>query len=602
MKRRLIAPSLFLTLLAPLSAWGEPDLPKVEINGQEYYSYLVKKGDSVYGIAKQFGWDPDELVRANLAATRNLKKGDQLYYPTGKVVVVSTGEGEGVELPFQPITHVVSKGETAYGIAKRYNISLDTLYANHPSAKYGVKAGETIVISQKANTAGENGDFLNYTVRPGDTLFSLAKTYGTNVETLMTLNPGVSDKNFRIGDTVRVPLAKTPDTPSQISVAKPEEVAANDSQTDQGQTQPIAEGQAPAQTAPTPEKEESVAQTMPGQAQEPTVVVSLVLDDPSSKRDSEFVKGFLLALDRYKNAPYKVRVTMEKGADSATAIAKLKEYEPSLVVSTSDRNFPAWLADYGVKSGAGIVNVFDVKSEAYQENPRMMQVLTPSQYFNEEIAAKVRDLFGRRTLLLVGTPDAQDAMATAIKEQMDGLQLELTTEELSDFPLADDEKYLVYVYPTAGGEVEKALNALAEARSKSPLAEVSVLGRPSWVTLTETLGEKFNTSDVYVPSRFFFDFESVEGKDFTEAFSERYGHQPVKSYPLYAAMGYDIANYVVAGAASRYGDYTLRVPAPTPLQTGLDMRQLNAGGGYYNPVCYLVRFTPYGSVEKIVVE
>lgn len=91
---------------------SEPDLPKVEILGKEYYYHEINKGESIYGIAKQYGWNLDELVRLNPNNASQMKKGTRLYYPTGKVTVVSevTTEEEPVDSVYEPIRHVVKKG------------------------------------------------------------------------------------------------------------------------------------------------------------------------------------------------------------------------------------------------------------------------------------------------------------------------------------------------------------------------------------------------------------------------------------------------------------------------------------------------------------
>ena len=132
-------------------AASQPSLPKVEILGKEYYYYEVKKGDSIYGIAKQFGWDINELIRLNPNTVSELKKGSRLYYPTGRVVEVvddddasvapAAGGGEVASGPeatpagpaeAEPIRHLVKKGETVYSISRQYNIPLEAIYASHP--------------------------------------------------------------------------------------------------------------------------------------------------------------------------------------------------------------------------------------------------------------------------------------------------------------------------------------------------------------------------------------------------------------------------------------------------------------------------------------
>ena len=72
-------------------------LPTTEILGKEYYKYEVKKGESIYGIAKKYDWDLEELMRLNPDATSSVSKGDILYYPTGQVTVV-TDMPEAVEI------------------------------------------------------------------------------------------------------------------------------------------------------------------------------------------------------------------------------------------------------------------------------------------------------------------------------------------------------------------------------------------------------------------------------------------------------------------------------------------------------------------------
>lgn len=44
-----------------------------------------------------------------------------------------------------------------------------------------------------------------YIIQPGDTFWKLAQRYGTTVEAIMALNPGLDPQNLQIGQTVRIP-------------------------------------------------------------------------------------------------------------------------------------------------------------------------------------------------------------------------------------------------------------------------------------------------------------------------------------------------------------------------------------------------------------
>ena len=111
-----IKSSLFLLLASGIGVSGmhAKDLSVVEVIGNKYYVYEVKKGDSIYGIAKSNGWDVTELERLNPNTVRNLKKGDRLYYPLEKGKPISADAvPESVSAEYiEPIAHIVKRGET----------------------------------------------------------------------------------------------------------------------------------------------------------------------------------------------------------------------------------------------------------------------------------------------------------------------------------------------------------------------------------------------------------------------------------------------------------------------------------------------------------
>lgn len=212
---------------------AQPNLPKVEILGKEYFYHEIKKGESIYGIAKQHGWDLNELIKLNPNASSEMKKGSRLYYPVDAPVsgnntnsgnsdrnvnnVVSDDNDNNDNIvrndsndsadsaeqtSYEPIRHVVRKGETVYSISRQYNVPLEQIYEAYPNARYGIKAGETIVIQQSPETVSDK--YLYYVVKHGDTLYSLAKRYHTTVEDILSANPAVSEKNFKAGETVRI--------------------------------------------------------------------------------------------------------------------------------------------------------------------------------------------------------------------------------------------------------------------------------------------------------------------------------------------------------------------------------------------------------------
>lgn len=639
--------------LLSLPAVADVNLPKVSVAGQEYYVYESKKGDSLYGISNRFGWNVDRLLELNPTLTSNLKKGSKVYYPASKVAV----ESESSPLIFSAesypvIQHVVKKGDSVYSIAAMYGVPVDKIYMYNPDTKNGLKRGSIVTIPQSPDEINSGESFFFYAIRPGDTLNSIAETYNTSVQQLLHDNKGVSDANFEAGDLLRISVNSKKDTMMTLTVDETKmdhidtytaskddtwESVAEKTGADVDQLKDMNAGvelkknahiDVPVVVTSQVEREMEYVderENTAGGIQEiykdvhnignddpafgNVVNVALLIEDPQSKRDNEFTRGALLALDRMKNSPYKIRFKLLQDskayADSVSAVKALMDsldgFSPDLVVTTHEKNFPLWLAQYGEKNGVEIVNSFDVKSELYLQNPSMIHLLTPTPYFSEAVAEWVGTTFPDYKLIMVGKKDADDAYAEEILSKTVATPQSVALEDLGEMTLDDWGKYLIYGYPTSREDVSTLLNAVGALKEANPLATVKVMGRPSWITFADDQKEKFETADVYFPSRFFFDHQSDDGRKFISDYSASFGHGPIRAFPTYAASGYDIMNYFVESLAKNDGDFNVTVSEVGEIQNPINLQRVGNWGGLYNPSAYIIRYAPLGEVEKILI-
>ena len=79
---------------------------------RENYQYVVKQGDSLYKIAKEYGVTVNDLLNAN-----GLKSA--LIYPNQVLIVPLNNNGE-----IYFVEYVVKENDTLEGIAQKYNIFL----------------------------------------------------------------------------------------------------------------------------------------------------------------------------------------------------------------------------------------------------------------------------------------------------------------------------------------------------------------------------------------------------------------------------------------------------------------------------------------------
>lgn len=632
------------------------NLPKVSIAGSEYYMYEVKKGDSKYGIANRFGWNIDRLDQLNPSLSGKLEKGTKIYYPVDSDSRSFDSVSEFVAPETYPvIRHVVGKGETVYSLAKMYGVTVDKIYLYNPSSKTLLKRGDVITIPQESDAINDGSSFLYYTVKGGDTLAGIASEYNTSVEQLLRDNKGVSDSNFSSGDILRVSVNSNKDVVMKKEVEETHIARIDTYKADKNDTwetvarktgvdvEELREANSGthlkknAQIAipvietttvekevdPFDERENSlegrrdiykevhmlgVADSVPDAGR--SVSIALVIEDPMSKRDNEFTRGTLLAIDRLKNSPYSIRFKLladsRSAADSVKAsqsiLDQLDDFKADMVVTTYEKNFPNWLAEYGEENGIEIVNSFDVKSELYMENPSIIHLLTPTAYFSDEVGEWAASNLGSYRLVLVGKEDSDDAFAESIIGRRDASSImRRQLDNLAETKLDEGGRYLFYGFPTSKEEIQRMLTAIEYLKENNPFTDIKVMGRPSWITVAEGLKERFHKADVYFPSRFFFDHTAGPGKEFIASYSSAYGHGPIRSFPTYAVAGFDIANFFIPGIASNDGDFNAFIPEGHEIQTPINLERVGNWGGFFNPSAYMIRFSPYGDIEKILI-
>lgn len=180
------------------------ELPPPELVIAE--SYRVRKGDTLYGVARRFNVKSDEIKRLN-----NLNS-DRLS--AGRVLTISRGNASPEFLALRTElrldrasapSHVrnklykVRRGDTLGAIARRHGISTKALARlNGMSPRGKVRAGQYLTVRQVKGkqrlAASKSGNLrkIRYEVRQGDTLSSIGKRYKVSVKQIQRWNSSSS--------------------------------------------------------------------------------------------------------------------------------------------------------------------------------------------------------------------------------------------------------------------------------------------------------------------------------------------------------------------------------------------------------------------------
>ena len=193
-------------------------------NPNNMFMYTVKSGDNLYTIAKKYNTTVDEIKKLNYLTNNNLYIGQVLRIPE-----MFTPQDE-LLLP-NYINYTVKKGDNLYSIAKDNNITVDTIISDNSLSNNNLYIGQILKIRvPNTNTVFEEcygEDYveepsintINYTVKKGDSLYSIANKYGTSVSNIIKLN-NLTNNNLSIGQVLKIPSSNVNNTNNTYTVKR----------------------------------------------------------------------------------------------------------------------------------------------------------------------------------------------------------------------------------------------------------------------------------------------------------------------------------------------------------------------------------------------
>jgi len=155
-------------------------------------TYTVKAGDTLYNIARQFNTSVNEIKALNNLSTNSLSIGQVLQIP--------------VQMDSEN-TYIVKSGDSLYSIAKRYRLTVDQIKNENNLSSNLLSIGQTLKIPSVNNEQNDD-NYITYTVKKGDNLYAIARQYNITQDELMNYN-NLSSNLLSIGQTLRIPTSNS---------------------------------------------------------------------------------------------------------------------------------------------------------------------------------------------------------------------------------------------------------------------------------------------------------------------------------------------------------------------------------------------------------
>ncbi|WP_313467582.1 LysM peptidoglycan-binding domain-containing protein [Carnobacterium sp.] len=164
-------------------------------------NYTVKAGDTLTQIAKAHKVTTQQLVTLNHLTNPNLLKIGQII----KIPAATTTPATPKSTP-GALTYTIKKGDTLYSIAKKYGVTVQDIVTTNKLANANViKIGQVIKIPGKTSAAPTQPTTVKYTVKAGDTVYSIAKKYGTTVQKIASANKLNAAYLIKVGQVLTIP-------------------------------------------------------------------------------------------------------------------------------------------------------------------------------------------------------------------------------------------------------------------------------------------------------------------------------------------------------------------------------------------------------------
>lgn len=175
------------------------DLPK-------YVNYTVEAGDNLYDIAEKFGTTVDKIKKDNDLKSNTLTVGTVLIIDDKKKISsIEECYGLDFDVPLSS-TYVVQSGDSLYSIAKKFGTTADKIKQLNNLNNNILSVGQEIVIPSVALS-----EVTIYKVQSGDNLYDLAKKFGTSVSELKDLN-NLKSNSLSINQELKVPAVNIGET------------------------------------------------------------------------------------------------------------------------------------------------------------------------------------------------------------------------------------------------------------------------------------------------------------------------------------------------------------------------------------------------------
>lgn len=411
--------ALFFLLMLPAVIMAQNDQQgrsknKVMIEGKAYYIHIVKQNETVNTISQLYNVTPDVITGENPEALAGVHEGQVLKIPD-TLTKKSAVQPVPVVIKDTSGIHIVKPGETLFSIARQYHVSVNELYQANP-----VLQSDTIEINQVLKIPGAKqitsatavstepeGKFIMHKVERKQTLFSLARMYKVSMDEIRQANLVDGEwKGLKAGDIIRIPnkdYKESQPTNTFITISEgtqPEQVNKDTAgmvtppapvltlrkvcNCDSIQAVPFSDPIRIAMILPFGIDLldlETQLDTVQQQEGDDIVRQQEVGNTPAARKCSnwiEFYEGSLLAIEKYRKEGLSIDLAVyDAGSEPSrfnSILNEIQRFNPMVMIAAGDSGRLTQVSEYSKISGIPLILPAGQEEQLIGDNPNMVAI------------------------------------------------------------------------------------------------------------------------------------------------------------------------------------------------------------------------------------
>jgi LysM repeat protein/ABC-type branched-subunit amino acid transport system substrate-binding protein len=634
--------------------------------GKPYYMHFVAQGETVSGICRAYNVNIDELNAENPSIEKGLQSDMVLRIPQKPVAAITNPEvgntekqaeqnkpsekpketdkptankqispkpqesaNETIKQAEQVKTgnekdytlYVVKKQETLYGISHQYGLSVEDILQANPGFT-GLKEGmELRIPKQKPATKPEPKSTPNdktekptanpdeITVKTGETLYSISKTYNTNIDKLIALNPDLGG-GLKAGMVIRLR------EPSKANAVKPIRESDTIASAHQGDKDPVA-SKTNCYNASNREVTYKIALLLPFLLDDAAAAIEAPADKNPSDFENfnymQFYAGFMLAADSLSKFGLHANIQVidaDKLNDTLVIRQSLRKPgldKMDLLVGPMYASSFTIAARFAKKNEIGIINPLSRRENIVDGNPYVIKTQSSGKGVSSKLVSFIASKYPNANVIVVRNDNKEfkgiaDIFTANIKESIGNHTFKGTISETNyttDLITGVTKKFKpgnknVVVFFSVNKTAVPNFVSLLNANAKSN--DILLIGMDGWDEFDLETEFLINLNFHQLTSNFV-DYESEPVKLFTARFQSKYGTVPLSV--KHAFLGYDIGWYFLTSLMWYGEDYLTCLPTykGSGLQYNFDFSASKSTDGLQNQDITIMKLQDYKMVK-----